>query len=201
MGLSATERRAVHGGIVNGPGQTYNPAPLTRRALRGHHADAMARPTALTPDTAKRIIDAIRLGNYATVACQLAGIDDATFYRWMERGEDHDDGTPGEEPFREFRESVKRAEAEAEAMAVGTLVVASRNNASDALRFLERRYPKRWRPQYTTEVTGADGGPVAIEIARTLEGMSDADLAAVRRTLAGAVGGPVDGGGDPEGEG
>ena len=159
----------------------------------------MGRPTELTPETAKRIIDAIRLGNYATVACALAGVDDSTYYRWLERGEDKADGTPGEEPFREFRDSIKRAEAEAEAMAVGTLVVASRNSANDAIRFLERRFPKRWRQQYTTEVTGADGGPIAIELARTLEGLSDADLAAVRRTLAGAVDGPPDGGGSPEG--
>lgn len=164
---------------------------------------AMGRPHELTPETAKRIVDAIRLGNYAVVACQLAGITETTYYRWLERGEDKEqpDGswTLGEEPFREFRESVKRAEAEAEAMAVGTLVVASRANASDALRFLERRYPKRWRPSYTTEVTGADGGPIAIELARTLEGMSDADLAAARRALADVAEGPPDGGTDPEG--
>jgi len=165
----------------------------------------MARPHELTPDTAKRIVDAIRLGNYAVVACQLAGVDDSTYYRWLERGEDKEqpDGSvvPGEEPFREFRDSVKRAEAEAEAMAVGTLVVASRNNASDALRFLERRYPKRWRPQYTTEVTGADGGPLAVEIARTLEGLSDSELAAHRRSLASLLDGPPERGDGTSGEG
>jgi hypothetical protein len=164
----------------------------------------MGRDTKLTPERSQKIVDAIRLGNYAVVACQLAGVDDSTFYRWMEKGEDKlDDHGKLIEPdplYRDFRESVRRAEAEAEALAVRTVVVASRSDPNVAIKLLERRWPKRWRQQYTAEVTGSDGGPIAIEIARTLEGMTDAELDALKRSLADGVAGVGGGGGAASGQ-
>lgn len=77
------------------------------------------RPTALTPERAQRIITTLRAGNHINTACYAAGVNTATFYRWMQRAEraDHalDTGQPwdpAEQMFREFRDDVLRARAE-----------------------------------------------------------------------------------------
>lgn len=78
------------------------------------------RPTSLTPHTADTIIRTIREGNHASTACALAGINQATFYRWMQRAEaaeyalEH--GKPydhADDIYREFRKGVLRARARA----------------------------------------------------------------------------------------
>src|SRR5690554_1282364 len=73
----------------------------------------IGRPSKLTPEVKKRLIDAIKAGNYIEPACRFAGIAPATFYRWMERGARASSGE-----FREFWEELTRAEAEAEARMV-----------------------------------------------------------------------------------
>lgn len=58
------------------------------------------------------IVEALRAGNFNEAACQAAGIDGSTFYRWLERGEE------GEEPYATFRADVEDAQCEAEMRAV-----------------------------------------------------------------------------------
>ena len=74
---------------------------------RGRH-----RPTVLTPELQRIIVEALKTGNTRTGAAQLAGINIATFYRWLERGE-QDAQHQRPSPYREFREAVARAEAQA----------------------------------------------------------------------------------------
>ena len=126
----------------------------------------MARETKLTPERQKTIVDAIRGGCYFVTACQLAGIDDKTGYRWLS------DQRP---MYREFRDAVKNAEAAAEAERVlrirqaatggkqttrrtikiypngtqeitETTEIAEPNWTADAW-FLERKFPARWGKQ------------------------------------------------------
>jgi hypothetical protein len=46
----------------------------------------VSRPTKLTANRQELIVSAIRIGNYARVAAEAAGIDESTLYRWMKRG-------------------------------------------------------------------------------------------------------------------
>lgn len=111
----------------------------------------MGRPSKLTPERQQRLLDAIRAGNYYEPACVYAGIDYATFRRWMQRGEQATHG-----PYREFREAVLRAEAEAEIRAVALINKAMPDDWRAAQMFLERRHPERWgkREQVQAAVTG-----------------------------------------------
>lgn len=124
----------------------------------------VGRPTKLTPEVHKRIVDMVRAGNYPEIAAQAAGINSATYYRWMQKAED------GTSPYCEFREAVKEAQAAAESHAVTTIRKAAMDGTWQAAAwYLERSKPERWRRRENVEVTGKDGGPVQQEI---VEGMT-----------------------------
>lgn len=124
----------------------------------------MGRPTKLTPEVHKRIVDMVRAGNYPEVAAQAAGIPPRTYYDWMARGDE------GREPYSQFSQGVKEAQAAAESHAVTTIRKAAMDGTWQAAAwFLERSKPERWRRRENVEVTGKDGGPVQQEI---VEGMT-----------------------------
>jgi hypothetical protein len=96
------------------------------------------RPTSCTPETQEKILNALRAGNYRVAACKWAGIDQDTFCRWMRRAK------TGEQPFAEFAEQVKQAEAQAEAALVATIRKAAADHWQAAAWLLERKYVVRW---------------------------------------------------------
>lgn len=76
------------------------------------------RPTSLTQNTHDTIVGYAEEGLPLETCATLAGIHPATFFRWMNRGEqaritlDENGSIPDEEePFREFREAVLNARA------------------------------------------------------------------------------------------
>jgi len=92
----------------------------------------MARPTKYTPDTVKRIVDAIRLGATYELACNYGGIDYMTFRRWYEAK-------------REFSEAVKDAEGAAVVKWLALIDKAANDGAWQAAAWkLERRYPQTY---------------------------------------------------------
>lgn len=97
------------------------------------------RQTKLTTPVRDKILHAIRQGNYAMVAAQYAGIGESTFYVWLQRGE------RGEQPYMEFMEAVKVAEAQAEVHAVEIVNLHMADNWQAAMTYLERRHPARWK--------------------------------------------------------
>lgn len=123
----------------------------------------MARPTKLTQELTDRIVLAIRAGNYSKVAAEMAGIGETTFYRWLELGAKDD----AKKEYREFRESIKRAEAEAEVRSVALIRQAADGGTWQAAAwYLERKHGDRWgrNDKIRQEVTGANGAPVAISL-------------------------------------
>lgn len=118
------------------------------------------RPSKLTPEIQERIISALRAGNYQDTAAQYAGIGVSTFYRWMEQGSEPD--APA--LYREFREAVENARAEAEVRHVALITQAAQSGTWQASAwYLERSHPQRWGRFQRTEITGRDGGPVEID--------------------------------------
>lgn len=89
-----------------------------------------------------KIAGVIRDGNYAVIAARLAGIDEVTYYRWIEWG------SAGRDPYSAFCKSIKEAEAQAEKDAVSTVRAGSTGAMgaawTSAMTFLERRWPDRW---------------------------------------------------------
>ena len=117
----------------------------------------MPRPTKLTPEIQQSIADAISAGNYARVAAECAGVGETTFYRWMQMGERARTGR-----FREFRESIRIAEAEARAVKAWQTAIYKHWKA--AMHWLARRHPDRWGSTQQHEGSGPREGPIEVEI-------------------------------------
>ena len=111
----------------------------------------MARPSKLTPEIEKKILDAIRIGNYYEAACAYAGINIRTFYRWMENGEKAKSGK-----YCQFCHAVKQAEGDAEARIVAQWTSKTPEDWRAAQAFLEHRYPERWGKKETHIFEGGD---------------------------------------------
>lgn len=123
----------------------------------------MARKTKLTKDLQDRIVMAISAGNFAKVAAEMVGIGETTFYRWMEEGAEPN----GRKLYREFRESVKRAEAQAEVANVARIRQAADGGTWQAAAwYLERKHSERWgrKDKIAQEISGPNGGSVAISL-------------------------------------
>ena len=90
----------------------------------------MARPTKYTPETAKKITDAIRVGATFHMACQYAGITEETFSQWRKK-------------YPEFSEAVKEAEGGAVVKWLAQIEKAAADGTWQAAAWkLERRYPR-----------------------------------------------------------
>lgn len=95
------------------------------------------RPTKLNDLTAKKIIDTIAAGGSRAAAAAAAGVHPSTVFRWLAEGRDE------ASPYREFRERIKGAEAEAEiAMVTVVREAALKGTWQAAAWWLERRRPK-----------------------------------------------------------
>lgn len=100
----------------------------------------MARPSKYTPETVKRIVEAIRLGATFTLACKYAGIDYSTFARWLHTK-------------REFCEAIKEAEGRAAVRWLTKIEqAASAGNWQAAAWKLERRYPQEYGRRLLVDV-------------------------------------------------
>lgn len=99
----------------------------------------VGRPSKFTPETKKKLLDAIRMGNYREPSCNYAGISVSTFYAWLQKGRRQKKGQ-----FVEFLEAVTRAEAEAEVRMVAQWQAQIPKDWRAARDFLARRFPERW---------------------------------------------------------
>jgi len=91
------------------------------------------------PEIVKKIADCIAQGNYANVACAIAGIADSTYYAWLA-----DESKP------EFLDAIKEAEALAEATALAA--IQSDPSWQSKAWFLERKFKDRWAKTETQKV-------------------------------------------------
>lgn len=110
-------------------------------------ASKVGRPSKFTPETKKRLLDAIRMGNYREFSCSYAGISVSTFYAWLDKGKKQNKGE-----FVEFLEAVTRAEAEAEVRMVAQWQAQIPRDWRAARDFLARRFPERWGLKARVEV-------------------------------------------------
>lgn len=132
----------------------------------------MARPTKLNPEVQQRIIEALRAGNYQDAAAAYAGIHEATFHNWMNRGREEErrvmDGEKPdakEAPFREFFVAVEKARSEAEVRNVMHIQRAAQEGTWQAAAwFLERSYPRKWGRKDRHEHTGEGGDAIKVSV-------------------------------------
>ena len=107
----------------------------------------MSRPTKLTPDVHKKIVNLIKAGNYNDVAAQAVGITESTFYDWMKKGEDG-----YSEIYTEFSKAVKEAGAFSEAHYLELIRKAAQETSWQAAAWvLERKHKDKWGRAVTVE--------------------------------------------------
>jgi hypothetical protein len=118
----------------------------------------MARPTKLTPEIHQKIVNFIRQGTYDWVAAQAAGVNAATFRRWMAAGRE------GDSRYVEFLQAVDRARAEARVLAE---IEVRQTNPLAWLRYgpgRERPSEPGWTELKQHEVSGPNGQPIPLEM-------------------------------------
>jgi hypothetical protein len=107
-------------------------------------------PPVITRSLIKKIVDAVRKSCYFDVACEAAGVDEATGLVWIREGEQalealEDGGRPAPEEvlYLEFVLAVRKAEALAELQMVVAVMKHSRNWQGAAW-ILSRKNFHRW---------------------------------------------------------
>ncbi len=98
----------------------------------------------LTPETQRRIYQAIRAGNYKEVACQFAGISGTTLRNWVNRGKESREKGNDKCRYYYFLRGLEEAEAEAEVRNVAVIQKAAEKQWQASAWILERRHPERW---------------------------------------------------------
>lgn len=99
----------------------------------------MPRPTDLTPTLQRKIVCMVRDGVSPEVAARAAGVTGRTYYLWMARGREEEDGL-----YFQFLQDVEKAVAECEARAIHVITKAFPTNWQAAMTLMERRFPDRW---------------------------------------------------------
>jgi len=125
-------------------------------------------PTKLTGEVIALLTQALRTGAYVETAVAHVGIHKDSYYRWIRKGRDErlriDTGGKPRKSFGLFLElydAVEKAQAAAEVRDLAIISKAAENHWQAAAWKLERRNPGRWgRTRH--EITGADGGPLAV---------------------------------------
>lgn len=141
------------------------PPPLVTPEGNAPKPRPMGRPTKLTPELQAAIVEAVEQGNYPEVAAMAQGMDRATFYRWMQRGESN---AEDDRPFRDFRDAVTHARAVAEHYALQVVRTGFAHDDKGAERaqwYLERTAPDRWgrRDKVVVENTVREELTAAVE--------------------------------------
>ena len=127
----------------------------------------MGRTLKLTAERQQSIVAKITDGVWLATAALASGVSEPTFWRWMQLGEIRKNPVSGKEIYppkiyRDFREAVTRARAEAEASAVKDIRTQSKAGDPRATMFyLERSFRDRWGrvEKIVTETTPVDAQP------------------------------------------
>jgi transposase len=135
-------------------------------------AKKTGRPTLLDDERLEAITNALRNGAYIEHAAQAAGINPSTYHLWMDRGRTERDrrraglkADSNETKYLEFLEAVEKAQSEAAVDLLGEIANHARNGTWQAAAWiLERKFPRQWGRFDRSEVTGAEGGPVRLDV-------------------------------------
>lgn len=116
----------------------------------------MGRPTKLTPELIEKMARVVSVGNYLDTAARYVGIDKVTFHAWMKRGHAQKRGI-----FRDFLNAMEEAQAAADVRDHAYIAKASERDWRAAIEHLRLRNQARYGKR--VELTGAEGGPIAVE--------------------------------------
>ena len=134
----------------------------------------VGKPTILNPELQDKIVELIRLGNYASDAAGACGISKATFFGWCARGKDEAERRrllpnakllPNEVKYLEFLDAVEKARDEATVRNVSIIQRAGHDGTWQAAAWwLERTRQNTYGRKERIEHTGQDGDPVKMVV-------------------------------------
>jgi hypothetical protein len=104
------------------------------------------RPSKLTPESASRILAAVRCGCPNTIACRSAGIGESTLYQWLDFARDRPDSE-----YAEFAERLEEARDEGVAARLALIQKAAVKDWRAAAWLLERDVPDRFSMRFRVE--------------------------------------------------
>lgn len=135
----------------------------------------IGRPLKLTPEAKKAILEGVELGMAEEHAAPLGGVHSGTFRAWKYRGED--ERAEGKDTiYTQFLADLEEAKMRGLRSCIATIKAASRGwpdatgKATErrewaaAAWLAERRHPEQYGRKWRAEVTGADGGPIVINV-------------------------------------
>ena len=126
------------------------------------------RKTILNQAMFDAIVDLLKRGNYVNTTARAVGIDPSNISVWVKKGRDLEaldrelDET--EQMFVLFSHEVEKARAFAEVQNVEVIRKASQDNWTAAAWWLERTSPQNWGRVQRTEITGANGGAIEVDV-------------------------------------
>lgn len=136
------------------------------------------RPTRLTPDLEKEILQKVELGVPMRTAAMAAGVPGGTFESWQRQGRE------GRQPFARFLMGLTRARARAE-ISLHVRALGGGPGSAAAMWTLERRFPDDYGQRSKLELSGDPARPVAGDIRDALKAMPVEELRARLDKLSG----------------
>lgn len=129
----------------------------------------MGRPTKLDKARTDKICSFIKRGSSLKNAFEASGISESCGFEWLKSGREAqknlEAGQPHDQAFLEFLESIKRAEAEAEAIHVGNITkVALEGNWTASAWWLQRRRPESWNLDVMERLKEGKQGDVKLKM-------------------------------------
>jgi hypothetical protein len=108
-----------------------------------------------TKERTDKIIKLIQAGNYAITAAQASGINERTYYNWMEKAKEEEAAENYDGEYYQFHQSIKKAENEAEARNV--MEIQKDKSWQAKMTWLERKFPQRWgrTDKHSVDVDGS----------------------------------------------
>lgn len=134
------------------------PAPRRRRGLE------KGRTTTLTPELSKRICDAVRAGNYVSVAARYCGVSEKTLFDWLQRGRGEHPTRSASRIFVDFVRDLDAAEAGGEVAAVLHWRAAMPKDWHSAEKWLKVRQPERWAEKTPDQLASGAFAGVQVNI-------------------------------------
>lgn len=111
----------------------------------------MGRPAKLTVELTSEITNYIREGNSPAASATLAGISRSTYFNWMSKGSNKEQG------FLEFSESIERAVAQSVCLRIKEITTASKRGSWRASAWmLERLAPESFGKNRTISFQGGN---------------------------------------------
>lgn len=126
------------------------------------------RPTLLTETKMEAIVDFLERGNTFTATAKAVGVNPVTLKSWIRKGHELSllsrELTEKEQMFVDFSTAVEKARAMAEIRALEKIRQAGDSSWQAAAWYLERANPQEWGLIRRTEITGADGGAIQVDV-------------------------------------